>query len=44
MYFVTHPLAMEQARPHVTSVFKYNAWTPTECVSLVINLLSQGLW
>ena len=28
MYFVLHPLVMEQAIPHVASVFKWNAWTP----------------
>ena len=40
MYFAIQPLAMEQARPYVASVFQSNAWTPADRVSSVINLLS----
>ena len=32
-----HPLVMAQTRYHVASVFQYNARTPAECASLVIN-------
>ena len=38
-----HPLAMDQARSHVASVFQSNAWTAAERRFPVYTLLSEGI-